>query len=1093
VNARRLVLRGLLFHWPTHLGALLTAALAAAVVTAALSVGDSVSASLSEVADARLGRIRYAAHARDRSWRAALATDLAGKLGTPVAPALILSGSVSLPDGSARVADARVLGVDDTFWSFSPGGLPPLDPWPDNGIAVSELVARRLSLSVGDALALRVERPASVPRDAPLGTDSDATATLLLEVVAICDTRSFGSFSLSIGQVPPANVFLPLGRLQRAVEAPGRTNALLLGDAKADLIAAATRETFVLEDTGLTLRPVNGKREWELLSPRVFLEAPAERAALGIDGAWGALTWLVNDLTVGDRQTPYSMVAALPREHPLIPDDLGDDEILVNTWLAEDLGAAAGDRISLAYYVLGEGLGLTERTTEFRIRAVVPIAGDAADRDLMPAFPGLTDAEDCREWDPGFALDLSRIRDKDEAYWDNYEGTPKAFLGLTTGQRLWGNRFGDLTAVRFPGDSDPVALGAAIRARLDPAAFGLSFTDLNAAEAAARSKGMDFGTLFLSFSAFLMAAALLLNGLVVALNMAMRQGEIATLLALGFAPGRIRRLFTLEHLPVVLAGGVVGVLLGIALAAGAVAALGTVWSDVAGSLLMTVVARPTTLLAGALGGAAVSFAATYLVIRRIVRGSVKDAFTKDEELAARISHGRARGGLAVFLGLGFLVAATATALLSGTGRDPATAGAFFGAGAMLLIAALLFLWYVLAHLGGVRAGGSISLGGLAWRNLGRRRGRSLATIGILAFGVFMFLGVTVFRRDRLLTSDDRASGTGGFALVGESAVAVAKDLDTPEGRRFFALLDEDLRGVRVVGLSVRAGDDASCRSLTRAQAPEIVGVDPEALRGRFTFVKVLGTPANPWEVLAEGAEDGPVPAVIDQATFWTLGRGVGDEIDLTDEEGRTFTARIAGVIDNAVLHGHLIVSRSAFQRHFPSEGGDRRFLIDAPADRVSAVAALLSRQLEDRGLILERSEVRLNSLNAVENTYLAIFQALGGIGLLLGSAGLFLVVGRNTAERRGELALLGAVGFTRRRIIRLVSLEHTVLLILGLLTGISASTVSLLPALLSPGAEVATFETALVLLGLGAGGMLFTHLAARAAQSGPLLSNLREE
>ena len=52
-----------------------------------------------------------------------------------------------------------------------------------------------------------------------------------------------------------------------------------------------------------------------------------------------------------------------------------------------------------------------------RITAVAPLEGPAADRTLMPDFPGLTGTEDCRDWDPGFAIDLSRIRDRDDQEW----------------------------------------------------------------------------------------------------------------------------------------------------------------------------------------------------------------------------------------------------------------------------------------------------------------------------------------------------------------------------------------------------------------------------------------------------------------------------------------------------------------------------------------------------------------------------------------------------------------------------------------------------------------------------------------------------
>jgi ABC-type lipoprotein release transport system permease subunit len=1091
VKSGRLVLRSLRHHARAHLGAFLTAALVAAVITAALGVGDSVRIGMDRVAAARIGDVRYAAHAPGRLWRAKLADALRRDLDTTVSASLQLNASLGRPDGSAGIRGARVLGVDDAFWSLSPAGRAPLSPWPRDGVAVSESVAARLGLAVGDSLVVRIESPAPIPRDASLSTDADATDRMMVTVAAVLDTRDFAAFSLRIGPVAPANVFLPLENLQRAVDEEGLVNTLLVADAPGgtDRIREAVATNLRFADAGLKLTPLDGQRGWEIRSRRVFIESSVTDVALDIGGTTGVLTWFVNDLRVGDRRTPYSMVAALPPDGGLIPKDLGDDEIVVNEWLAEDFGARPGDRVTLTYLVLAERSGLTERTTEFLVREVVPITGLAGDRGLMPEFPGISESDDCRDWDPGFHIDLDRVRDKDETYWDEYRGTPKAFVTLATGRRLWGNRFGDLTAIRIPREPDPIVYEAKLLSRLDPVMFGLSFTDLRAAEVSARSEGMDFGSLFLGFSAFLILAALLLMGLVVALSVGKRQGEIATLAALGFTRGRVFRLLAVEHALIALGGGVVGVVGGVALTAGALAALRSVWSDVSGSLPMEVVVRAATLTFGMMGGTVVSLLAAAFVLWRSIGRSMRQAFAREEELAARIERSRSGRRFSGWIGIGLAAIAVTIALLAGTGRDPATAGAFFGSGILLLAATLAFSWFAL---GGVR-GRRMTTRALAWRNLGRRRGRSVTTIGVLAFGVFMFLGVTVFRRDPLETAHDPASGTGGFALVGDSSVAVVADLNRPEGRRAHALPDAGLKDVRVVGLRVRAGDDASCRNLTRAQEPEVVGVDPAALSGRFTFVAAEGDPDDPWTLLDTASPAGTVPAVIDQATFWTLGKGLGAELELVDESGRPFVARIAGVIDNAVLHGHLIVSESRFVERYPSESGHRRFLIDVPAARTDEVAALLSRQLEDFGLELERSERRLNTLNAVENTYLGIFQALGGIGLLLGSIGLALVVGRNTLERRSELALLGAVGFPPARISRLVMREHAVLLMLGLLAGIVASALALLPALETPGARVATPGMAAVLVGLALGGLVWTRLAVRAALRGRLIGNLREE
>ena len=157
------------------------------------------------------------------------------------------------------------------------------------------------------------------------------------------------------------------------------------------------------------------------------------------------------------------------------------------------------------------------------------------------------------------------------------------------------------------------------------------------------------------------------------------------------------------------------------------------------------------------------------------------------------------------------------------------------------------------------------------------------------------------------------------------------------------------------------------------------------------------------------------------------------------------------------------------------------------------MATLLAKGLQDRGLELTPAADRLNAYNAVQNTYLNTFQMLGALGLLLGSAGLGVVVLRNVLERRGELAVLLAVGFRPRALRRLVLWEHGALQALGLLLGILAALLAVLPVLLSPGAPIAFGPLAAAMALVLGSGLLWTWAAARVALRGDLLEALREE
>ena len=149
--------------------------------------------------------------------------------------------------------------------------------------------------------------------------------------------------------------------------------------------------------------------------------------------------------------------------------------------------------------------------------------------------------------------------------------------------------------------------------------------------------------------------------------------------------------------------------------------------------------------------------------------------------------------------------------------------------------------------------------------------------------------------------------------------------------------------------------------------------------------------------------------------------------------------------------------------------------------------------MQDSGVDIESAAGRLAAFNAVQNTYLSIFLVLGSFGLLLGSLGLGIVVWRNIKERQGELALFRAVGFSRRVITAIVLYEHVALLMVGVLLGLVAALLAILPSLLAPGAEIPYPTILLIFVSVGLNGYLWTYFATRMATKDDLLPALRKE
>jgi hypothetical protein len=256
---------------------------------------------------------------------------------------------------------------------------------------------------------------------------------------------------------------------------------------------------------------------------------------------------------------------------------------------------------------------LKEESRRLRIRKIQPL--ESPDPSWTPPFPGVSEAENCRDWDPGIPIDTSRIRPKDEDYWDKFRGTPKAFINLKTGRQMWHNRFGDLTAIRYPASQNAAELERVLLAKLDPAEVGLAFQPVRDQALAAARESMDFGQLFIGFSFFLIAAALLLMAMLFVFNLEQRSEEAGLLLALGFRPGQVKRVFLVEGIAVALPGTAAGVIAGVVYAKLALQGLATVWRTAVNASSFLFHVEPSTLLTGVLAGALAAIAAMWLAAR----------------------------------------------------------------------------------------------------------------------------------------------------------------------------------------------------------------------------------------------------------------------------------------------------------------------------------------------------------------------------------------------------------------------------------------------------------------------------------------------
>ncbi len=795
----------------------------------------------------------------------------------------------------------------------------------------------------------------------------------------------------------------------------------------------------------------------------------------------------------------------------------------VNSWLADQMKVKPGDKLQINYFEPETVDGReVEVSKQLVIVGVVPIVEPVKpysrdelakyavsptrfnDPNMTPSVPGVTDQESISNWDLPFTTDRE-IRRVDEEYWNNHRLTPKLFLRFedAASPQMFGSRFGRVTSLRFDGAA--VASEQALRSEIESALFaikaqqGLAFQALREQQLKAASGTTPFDMLFLSLSFFVIVAALLLVSLLFRLGIQLRTAQLGLLLAQGFTSQRVRGLLLQETGVVALLGAGVGVVLGLLYARLMIAGLQTWWLGAISVAFLKFSYTLQSLLAGALCGALASLATIYFTLRALsrqeplalLRGPAQDTTTGARSMS------RMWISLAILCVLVAVGLSVVGAGQSGMGR----AGSFFGCGMILLTGALFAAREWFASRGALQPDpAKASLLWLAWLAVCRNPVRSVLSLGLLSVASFLIASMGVFQMS------PTEQGYGGFDLLAESSQPIYRNIGLPSAQQATLGAQADaLRGSQIVSFRARVGEDASCNNLFQVAQPTVLGVPKqlnaidEATPEEKRFQWAAASPdENPWLALdkaANGSEDQPIPVILDQNTaMWSLHQGASlGAITKLNYNEQTVYFQTVGLLSNSVLQGKLLIGEDNFKSLFPKLSGYQFFMIDSGSLVQKKVMETLESGWSDEGLDVVVSHEVLARMLSVQNTYISAFQSLGALGLLLGTFGLAAVQTRSVIERRRELSLMRAVGFSTNRIARLLTLETALLLFGGILIGVATAACAIVPYILEVGPQTSLLQPLWMLAIVLVAGFAVALLAVRTAMKMPILLGLRSE
>ena len=1038
MNLKRLIKQTFSHYFWTNFATSAGIAITTAVICGALIIGDSLEKSLIKIVDYRLGNITHTITSGDRIFTQGFSERINLNESFEATPVLKSEAIISIQGGTAKVEKVQVWGINNTFANVQSIDTS-IFKIGESEAVISQNLSKQLQLKAGDVFLMNIKKTGPIPGNTPFVSEKDQTITQRVTVKSVVGKDQLGQFNLKTSQTSPFNIFVNISWLNQIMDLNGKANMVLIKaeeNFKVNNIKLSCQEAFVAEDINLVSEYNSENNQTILTSERVFIDGYAANSIKEkFPEANSFLTYFVNSLGFNENETPYSFVSAVENDK----FNLKFKETIINEWLAKDLNARIGDSIKMRYFVFGPLRKLIEKETSFLVSEIISMDVAEKDKILMPNLPGLSDAGNCRDWEAGIPINLDKIRDKDEDYWNVYKGTPKAYISLESGQKLWENQFGTLTSLIVPGYVKNEL--NRISDIIDPFKLEFQVNEVREKGRKAAVSGVDFGQLFAGLGMFIIASGLLLTILLFSLNLKRRESQIKLYNALGFSKKLIGIIVFSEIFGISIVGAATGLIISIGYSKLILLGLNMLWQDIVRTDVIELHFNAVTLAVG-------FFSSVFLGMIVVWFGTKKtiNRINNPAETVKKIHHGTKLKVITKYLAYGLFLISLFFGVVLIISSSTDNIFAWFVTGILLLLSILLAAYYFLFS-SKKRTSQKLSKKNLAWKNLTRNPNRSFTILTILALGSFVIIVTALNRKEKIDNTNDLTNGTGGFEYLVETTFPILRDLNETETKKEYGIPDS----IEFIQFFSAFDDDASCLNLNLIANPKILAVEPGKLNGRFSFVKKHPSVEinNPWLSLNNSYGD-LIPAIADQTVIqWGLGKKVGDTLQYTNNKGEKVRLLLIGGLSNSIFQGNVIISDKYFSKHFNTGNGSGFILIDNRGYPQQNITEDLGIIFKDKGWVMTGTLEKMAEFSSIENTYLNIFFLMGAFGMLLGTIGLAIVIVKSMLERRNELALMKSLGFKNKIILRILLIEYLTLFLSGSIAGTLTAFIAALPTFIN--------------------------------------------
>ncbi len=537
------------------------------------------------------------------------------------------------------------------------------------------------------------------------------------------------------------------------------------------------------------------------------------------------------------------------------------------------------------------------------------------------------------------------------------------------------------------------------------------------------ARGLTISINMASLFALLIGVFIIFNSFSIAITQ--RRGEIGVLRALGASRGQVRRLFLLESIVLGVAGSVLGVAAGLALARGVVPGLAATLQDVFGHAVSAseITISPPLAAFSVFIGVLASLVGGYIPAHAAARVDPVKALQKGRNQVLSEGENRLRRRAAM------ACIATSAALIGfGNGNAYFYPGYLLGITSLILLSPSMAMWLASAMRPVLKAVWPVE-GALAADSLIQAPRRTSATVTALMLSLALAVGFAGVSRGIYASLIDWMSHT----LNPDLYVSPSRSI-TAKTFRFPASMAGELRSMEGVE---EVQPVRNARVMIGGEPVMAVSLDIGAISRRVRVKPVEGDRDEMVRLASQGKG-----VIISDNLSLLRNLHRGGTLEIPTPRGVLKLPVLGSSVDYSDQQGSFLIDSKLYQRYWGDDTANLfRIHVKKGHSREAVREAILKRWAGSHEIFVYTNEGIREYILRLTDQWFGLTYIQLAVALVVAILGIVNTLTVSISDRRRELGVLQAVGGLRNQIRRTIWLEAVSIGVVGLVMGAAAGVV----------------------------------------------------